>query len=74
MSVGETLRPVSRTDHNSPGPDCYDWSEKIVYAGGWCLRWERLGPDGPRTLLKQFPIEKDIHVTVRSKKKKTKKT
>ena len=30
----------------------------------------RLGPDGPRTLLKQFPIEKDIKVT-KNKIKKT---
>ena len=50
-----------------PGPDCDDWSEKIVYAGGWR---GRLGPDGPCTLLKQFPIEKDIQVT-KNKLKKT---
>ena len=39
----------------------------MVFAGG------RLGPDGPRTLLKQFPIEKDIKVT-KNKLKKTSST
>ena len=34
-----------------------------MFAGG------RLGPDGPHTLLKQFPIEKDIQVTENRLKK-----